>query len=330
MSAFYKKTPVRTYSSIILQLTAVVLFYYDHRLPAQLIAIAACTLAAMDVPVFTGWLQNLVGITAVIVLGQTIEFGSGSFPLLSISLFFGTIAILVRLIFFNSMLHTKALWLDPLLMIISFAFYVAGNILYDHSWQGWLLPLPSLLFSTKLIVSFIIEGRKYLSVVAQGYKAEMGKLAPDFSLPDTDGKTISLSSFRGSRHILLLFIRGDWCPACHVMLRTYERKKEKFQEKNVFLIAVGPDPVGVNRDMAERIGIDYSILADEQQKTAAMYGVRIEKDPILRDHPTTKQGLPLPASFLICDKGIVRYHSSPERVGEFLHPEYVFSALEKI
>ena len=326
-----KNFPVNTCIGLCLQLASCLLIYFKQETASRICALLGLLLATQDLPKFSSWFQYILVWTGSIILGQSLELGNGHIPLLTISVFVCVTAMQFRTVFYTTFIHTRVLWLDPSLLIASITIFVYANISQPIGWQGWVFPSPAFAFGILLISGFVQEGLGYKKESKNGYKVAIGKQAPDFTLPDQNGAMVSLLMFMNKRHILLLFVRGDWCPACHMMLRAYEKGKEKFQEKNVYLIAVGPDPSGVNREMSERIGVDFCILADEGQRIASKYGVCMDKDPVnnpLRRNPN--EGLPLPASFLICDKGIVRYHSSPERVGEFLEPYLIFDVLKKI
>jgi peroxiredoxin len=85
--------------------------------------------------------------------------------------------------------------------------------------------------------------------------------------------------------------------------------------------------------MVIKLGLDYKVLSDENQVTATRYGCRL--DDIDNMHPVSdahqyEGGIPLPASFLVDKKGIVRYISRAERVGEFLNPSTIFAVLETL
>ena len=174
----------------------------------------------------------------------------------------------------------------------------------------------------------MVQGGKFLVEKAKtGYAAEVGKEAPDFELEDHDGKMVKLSDFKGVRDLLLIFVKGDWCPGCHMMLRTYEKNREKFMQKNVMVMAIGPDPVGVNKSMVDRLGLEYKVLSDESQKIVEKYGIKIPSFP---GAPKQYESTPLPASFLICKGGIVRYSSRPDKPGEFLNPSLIFPILDSL
>jgi peroxiredoxin len=97
----------------------------------------------------------------------------------------------------------------------------------------------------------------------------------------------------------------------------------------VHVIAIGPDGVEVNRDMAARIGVGYQLLSDSAQEVSQRYGV-VYDNPAIEAVVDYAEGIPLPASFLVDASGIVRYVSRPDRVGEFLDPSLIFGVLEQL
>jgi peroxiredoxin len=107
----------------------------------------------------------------------------------------------------------------------------------------------------------------------------------------------------------------------------YERERKKLQDKNIMLFAIGPDPIGVNKAMVEKMGLEFAVLSDENLEVSKKYCVRIQEDT-----PATKAdpGVPLPASFLVDKKGIIRYTSRSDNAGEFLRPDIIFDVLAKI
>lgn len=230
-----------------------------------------------------------------------------------------------RGLFHNAIGLTGYWWLDPLLTLPGLGLLIWGAL----SAPAWLMLLPAA-WAMNHIMMATMSMKMYLSILkakAGGYAVEPGKLAPEFTLTDQDGQPISLASFKGQGHAMLVFVRGDWCPSCHITLRSYARNKEKFQAKGVTLLAIGPDPVGVNLRMVQELGVPYRMLSDEGQRTAMAYGVQMD-DPVSK--MMKADGVPLPASFLVDKSGVVRYTSRPERAGEFLSPETIFPVLEAL
>jgi peroxiredoxin len=188
----------------------------------------------------------------------------------------------------------------------------------------WLFPVLPLALA-QLIATLDYIDRRELNALSQYGYIKTGSEAPDFSLPDQNGNTVHLSDYKGKNPLLLIFVRGDWCPGCHIMLRTYERERKKFQERNVVVMAIGPDPVGINLNLVQKLGLEYKVLSDEHQETAKKYCVKVQTN-----HPPAKlEFIPLPASFLI-HNGILHYTSRADVPGEILDPSRIFSVLEKI
>jgi peroxiredoxin len=130
---------------------------------------------------------------------------------------------------------------------------------------------------------------------------------------------------------LLIFVRGEWCPMCHIMMRTYMKESAQFQEKNVFLMVIGPDPTGVNRKMAEDLKLDFHILSDHNLEVTQLYKLKIKAKHLLNAATYTEdKEIPLPASFLIDRHGIIQYASHANKVGEIIRLTDIFPILQKI
>jgi peroxiredoxin len=224
---------------------------------------------------------------------------------------------------------TAGSWfLDPLFSVPGLVLMIAGA-LHVHGWEmiaAWALVLQTgpELFNIAMGSMAAIRAQQR---TAGGYRVDKGKAAPDFKLADQDGFPVALSAFKDMSHVLLIFVRGDWCPSCHITLRTYAKHKERFQEQDITLLAIGPDPVGVNMRMVQELGVPFKMLSDEGQRTAMAYGVQLDDDLAKKMH---NDGIPLPASFLVDKGGVVRYTSRPERAGEFLNPNTIFPVLRAL
>lgn len=246
-------------------------------------------------------------------------------PWLGLGLALAVLGAHGRLPFVSTLGAVGLWWLDPLLGYSGLALAVA-SALQAGGWQVWVF-VAYVAFLCFGVTMGVVMHLKMLAKTKGGYAVEPGGTAPDFNLTDETGFPVSLSSFRGRSHVLLIFVRGDWCPSCHITLRTYARHKDRFQEKGIVLLAIGPDPVGVNLRMVQDLGVPYKMLSDEGQKTAMAYGVQMGDDFSKKMMP---DGVPLPASFLVDKDGIVRYTSRPERAGEFLDPNTIFPVLQTI
>src|ERR1051326_2790233 len=292
-------------------------------------ALAGYLSSIKEVSTYTSWYQFTVVFLTALLTSAVIEYPFTHFPLLSISMLFCAFGSIGRIIFFARFTLTGVKWFEPLMLILAAGTLVAANLIFNYGWQGWTFPSILILFQGILAWGIYKDMKQLGSHAKGGYKVQIGSEAPDFNLPDQNGSMVGLGDYRGNRHLLLIFVRGDWCPACHMMLRTYMKNNKKFQEKNIFCMAIGPDPVGVNREMVLKLGLDFKVLADEKQRTAMKYGVQLDK----YDNDFAEkydEGIPLPASFLVDKNGMVRYVSRPDRVGEFLDPSKIFPVVEKL
>lgn len=298
------------------------------------LALLAIFFGLSETAKYTSYYQFAVVFFSAGALGTSLEFPfEEKISLIGLSVVIASSVNVVRLIYFTTFGYSRFRYFEMLLAISAACLYVADNLLHPSGWEKWTFPAPVILFSFYIGYGVIQDSKGLLAYLKKRKYVEPGNLAPDFSLPDQDGNTTKLSDFRGKRNLLLIFVRGDWCPGCHIMLRTYQRESKKFMEKNILVMAIGPDPVGVNRAMVEKLGLDFKVLSDDKQKIAQMYGCRLDDDenlhPVKESHKY-QEGIPLPASFLVDKNGIVRYTSRPDRIGEFLDPSKIFPVLEKL
>jgi peroxiredoxin len=319
-----------------------------------IIASAACLVAIQmcgpEIPKFSSWYQIIVITLASVFLGITLDYADNSLsgfllpfgitnlgpthyyiPFQTITMLLVNFALLFRLVFYKNALHSRFLWVEPTALLLGIAAMVTGNLVYHARWSDWFFPVIPILFTLNLVIGFVREGRFLNKLASKEQGTKVGSTAPDFELPDQNGNSVRLSDLKGKRNVLLIFLRGDWCPACHMMLRAYAKSSDRLRDKNVLLLAIGPDELGTNKEMAEKLGIEYRVLADPKQEVARAYGTHLEHDPIPNPmRPRYEAGLPMPSSFLLCDQLIIRYNSRADRVGEFLHPEEIFSVLDGI
>lgn len=233
----------------------------------------------------------------------------------------------VRQVFYAEITLKKLPWLELLFISGATAIYWFGNVRSHTDWINWLFPIPLLLFAAYKTIGVFFDYASFKKLEAFYYAADVGKPAPSFTLPDENGDAVSIANFVGRRHLLLIFVRGDWCPTCHIMLRTYEKNRQKFQEKNVVIIAIGPDPIGVNKQMVKSLGLDYKLLSDEKAQAAKLYGTQLQPNAPMTNY---LEGIPLPASFLVDTTGTIVYASSPKRAGEILFPDTIFPVLDRL
>jgi peroxiredoxin Q/BCP len=221
--------------------------------------------------------------------------------------------------------YTRYLLVEPLFALLSIGLYLGGNLKGHFGWTAWVY--PAFPVGIMALVNFMnFYDRTLLKHTRDSY-ISTGVKAPTFTLQDENGQEVSLEDFKG-KPVLLVFVRGDWCPGCHIMLRSYEMNREKLKVRDITLLTIGPDPVGVNKQMAEKIGVKFHILSDPDQGVAMQYTVELQSPSPAA--PKGYKGIPLPASFLVDKHGIIRHTSRVEDAGEVLQPHRIIQALDSL
>lgn len=278
---------------------------------------------------YTGRYQFILVPATALLLGAVLDVQYGSFPWMSIAMLLSGAATDLRQRYMPVFTYVAHLWVEPVVLAVAIGCYGHVVCAMPFQWQADLLPWLPMGFAGSLSFGYVQDGRLLRKAARKGYRVQVGMPAPDLELPDVQGALVRLRDHRGRHPVLLIFVRGDWCPGCHMMLRTYERHRERFLERNVHVVAVGPDSVEVNRDMVERIGVSYQLLSDRDQSASRRYGV-VYENPLIELGVDYAAGIPLPASFLLDRDGTVRYVSRPDRVGEFLDPSLIFGVLDQL
>jgi peroxiredoxin Q/BCP len=105
---------------------------------------------------------------------------------------------------------------------------------------------------------------------------EAGEQAPDFSLPDQDGRPVRLADFRGQRVVVYFYPKAD-TPGCTTQACGVRDRKADYAEAGAVVLGVSPDPVAKVKKFHEKYALDFPLLADEDHAVAEAYGVWVEK-----------------------------------------------------
>jgi peroxiredoxin Q/BCP len=98
----------------------------------------------------------------------------------------------------------------------------------------------------------------------------VGAAAPDFALPDQDGRNVSLSSLRG-KNVVLVFYPGDNTPGCTKQLCQMRDSWERLKAKNLLVFGVNPQSAASHTSFREKYKLPFPLLVDKGQKVAEMY-----------------------------------------------------------
>jgi peroxiredoxin Q/BCP len=105
---------------------------------------------------------------------------------------------------------------------------------------------------------------------------EQGDEAPDFELPDQDGRAVKLSDFRG-RPVVVYFYPKAATPGCTTQACGVRDHRAAYETARAAVLGVSPDPVAKVKKFHEKEGLNFSLLADEDHAVADAYGVWVQK-----------------------------------------------------
>jgi thioredoxin-dependent peroxiredoxin len=103
-----------------------------------------------------------------------------------------------------------------------------------------------------------------------------GELAPDFELPDQDGTPVRLSSLRGRTVVVYFYPKAD-TPGCTTQACAIRDRSAEFDGAGAVVLGISPDPVPRLRKFADKHGLPFTLLSDEDHAVAEAYGVWVHK-----------------------------------------------------
>ena len=105
---------------------------------------------------------------------------------------------------------------------------------------------------------------------------EVGMKAPEFTLSDKDGNTVSLSDFIGKK-VVLYFYPKDNTPGCSRQACAFAAAYEGFRSKNVAIIGISKDSIASHLKFAQKYDLPFVLLSDPELQAIQRYGVWQEK-----------------------------------------------------
>jgi peroxiredoxin len=167
----------------------------------------------------------------------------------------------------------------------------------------------------------------------------VGAKAPEFSLPDHNGRLISSVDLLRRGKLVVCFFRGRWDPFCCGQMEAMNRVLPAIEEAGTSLVAISPQTVKQSFFMADQHKLRFPLLSDAGNAAARqfglVYGVPEEQQAIYRrafiNLPFTNGDqsweLPIPATYVIDLGGIVRFASANEDYMERPEPGEILERL---
>lgn len=149
-----------------------------------------------------------------------------------------------------------------------------------------------------------------------------GDVAPDFALPDDEGRMVRLSDFRGKTVVLYMYPK-DNTPGCTAEACDFRDNMARVQSAGAVLLGLSPDSVASHRKFKEKYQLPFPLLADEGAKVADSYGAWVEKSMFGRKYMGIER-----STFVIDGDGILRKVFSKVKIKG--HVEQVLTAINSL
>ncbi len=107
--------------------------------------------------------------------------------------------------------------------------------------------------------------------------------APDFTLPDENGETHSLSDYRG-QPVILYFYPKDNTSGCTTEACNFRDDYSAYEGKNVAILGVSPDTSKSHANFKAKYDLPFTLLADPDHEVAEKYGVWAQKKMMGREY----------------------------------------------
>ena len=101
--------------------------------------------------------------------------------------------------------------------------------------------------------------------------------APDFNLPASNGKTVSLKDFKGKKNVVVYFYPKDDTPGCTIEACGFRDKMKSIETQDAAILGVSPDGFDSHQKFINKFNLPFILLCDEQKKMCEDYGVWVQK-----------------------------------------------------
>ncbi|MGN1282023.1 MAG: peroxiredoxin [Succinivibrio sp.] len=139
---------------------------------------------------------------------------------------------------------------------------------------------------------------------------ETGTVAPDFTLPDQDGKLHKLSDYKGKK-VVLYFYPKDNTSGCTKQAAGYSALKEEFSEHNAVILGISKDSVKSHKNFESKQDLSIVLLSDEDLGAIKAYDVYKEK----KNYGRTYMGVQR-TTYLIDENGMIVFASDKVKAAE--------------
>lgn len=169
---------------------------------------------------------------------------------------------------------------------------------------------------------------------------QVGQKVENFSLVNHRGDTVELSKLLANGPVIISFYRGAWCPYCNLELKALNDYLPQFKAQNAQLVAISPQLPDETLSTAQKNELEFDVLSDVSNTIANQFGLLFTLDERIQSlysgfgidfekyYGDISFKLPLPATYVINQNGIITYAFVSEDYTLRAEPEDVLTSLK--
>jgi peroxiredoxin len=163
--------------------------------------------------------------------------------------------------------------------------------------------------------------------------------ASDFTLPDPEGRPVSLKNILKTGPIVITFYRGGWCPYCNIQLRAYQAILPALGAR---LVVISPQLPDGSLSTTEANSLTFDVLSDVGNVVARSYGLvwslpeelraalRSNNKALPEINGDESWELPMPATYVIARDGRVVLAAIEVDYRKRVEPDAILMALKSL
>jgi peroxiredoxin len=182
------------------------------------------------------------------------------------------------------------------------------------------------------------ETQKLIELGIAEQSLHRGDPAPDFTLPDAYGYSVSLSGLLQKGSVVVAFYRGSWCPYCNLQLRAYQSISPDITRLGATLVAISPQTPDTSTEIVDKASLTFPVLSDVGNQVGRTFRLVFVLPEMLRPHTANlpqyngdnSWELPMPGTFVIGTDGMIRLAFVHADYTKRLEPADILTALRQL
>ncbi len=155
-----------------------------------------------------------------------------------------------------------------------------------------------------------------------------GSPLPEFGASDEQGRPLNSTDLRGSP-VILLFVRGNWCPFCSAQVQNLTRHYKEIGDLGARLILLTPKPLETTRRVAEFFDFDFEFWLDDSLAVTRQLGLIQEAGVPESYGKEYGRDTVWPTALVVDADGVIRFSELSKRISDRPDPEVLLRELRK-